>query len=62
MPLYEYRCKECGKRFELIRRFQDADGDLDCPHCQSEQVERQISSFISRFGLGANCGSTRGFT
>lgn len=24
MPLYEYRCSKCGKKFELIRKFSDA--------------------------------------
>jgi putative FmdB family regulatory protein len=62
MPLYEYRCTECGERFELLRRFQDADRDVTCPRCESKQVERQISSFISRFGLPSGCGSGRGFT
>ena len=62
MPLYEYRCEECGERFELLRRFQDADRDLICPRCESKRVERQISSFLSRFALGSNCGSGRGFT
>lgn len=23
MPLYEYECDECGRRFELIRKFSD---------------------------------------
>jgi len=23
MPLYEYECEACGKRFELIRKFSD---------------------------------------
>ncbi len=23
MPLYEYECESCGKRFELIRKFSD---------------------------------------
>ena len=62
MPLYEYRCSECGEGFELIRRFQDADRDLTCPQCESQRVERQISSFISRLGVTPNCGSGRGFT
>lgn len=23
MPLYEYQCEDCGKRFEVIQRFSD---------------------------------------
>lgn len=45
MPLYDYHCGRCGKTFELLRSLQDADLDLKCPYCQSEQVERQLSSF-----------------
>jgi putative FmdB family regulatory protein len=32
MPLYEYHCDDCGRRFELIRKFSDPPLDK-CPHC-----------------------------
>ena len=32
MPLYEYQCQACGRRFELIRKFSDPPLDK-CPHC-----------------------------
>jgi putative FmdB family regulatory protein len=47
MPLYEYRCHKCGKRFEMLRRMQDADRELECPECRSEEVERQFSTFAT---------------
>ncbi len=47
MPMYEYRCRECGKRYEMLRRMSDADRDLKCPDCQSEHVERQLSTFAA---------------
>ncbi|MFY9725771.1 MAG: zinc ribbon domain-containing protein [Bryobacteraceae bacterium] len=47
MPLYEYRCQKCGKTFEMLRRMHDADSDLECPECQSEEVERLLSRFAS---------------
>jgi len=52
MPMYEYRCASCGKRFEQLRRMQDADRDLECPECRSHEVERQLSTFSS-----GGCGS-----
>jgi putative FmdB family regulatory protein len=58
MPLYEYRCRVCGKTFELLRRMQDADRDLECPDCRSREVDRQISSFATGGGCGAP-GSSR---
>jgi putative FmdB family regulatory protein len=32
MPLYEYHCEACGRRFELIRKFSDPPLEK-CPHC-----------------------------
>ncbi len=52
MPLYEYRCRVCGKTFELLRRMQDADRDLECPDCRSREVDRQLSTFATG-GCGA---------
>lgn len=45
MPLYEYRCKSCGEVFERLRRMQEADDDLVCPACDSQQIERLLSAF-----------------
>jgi putative FmdB family regulatory protein len=53
MPLYEYGCRSCGETFELIRRFQDADKDLECPKCHSKKVERQLSKFAT-----GGCGTS----
>src|SRR5437660_1604091 len=32
MPLYEYLCDACGRRFEVIRKFSDPPLE-ECPHC-----------------------------
>jgi putative FmdB family regulatory protein len=32
MPLYEYHCDDCGREFELIRKFSDPPLEA-CPHC-----------------------------
>lgn len=32
MPIYEYECPSCGKRFELIQRFSDEPISI-CPEC-----------------------------
>jgi len=55
--LYEYRCSQCGRTFELLRRMEESDQDLVCPSCQSEEIERLLSTFAQ----GARgCGSTTG--
>lgn len=45
MPLYEYQCSDCGQKFELLRRMDEPDENLRCPHCDSEHVERTVSTF-----------------
>jgi putative FmdB family regulatory protein len=43
MPIYEYACPACAKRFErLVRRFGEA---VSCPSCASPDVEREFSVF-----------------
>jgi putative FmdB family regulatory protein len=56
MPLYEYHCKDCGEIFEKLRRMSEADEGVDCPHCESEEVERLLSSFATG-GCSAPAGS-----
>ncbi|MBZ5582829.1 MAG: zinc ribbon domain-containing protein [Acidobacteriia bacterium] len=45
MPIYEYRCPVCGRKFEKLRSLRDNDNDVRCPHCESEKVERVLSGF-----------------
>ncbi|HLZ42910.1 MAG TPA: zinc ribbon domain-containing protein [Candidatus Sulfotelmatobacter sp.] len=59
MPLYEYRCDDCGKTFEMLRRIKDADEPARCPTCSSMKVERQFSTFAAG---GCGTSSSRGFT
>lgn len=47
MPLYEYECKACGHRFELIRKFSDPPG-ATCPTCGGE-AEKLVSSPAIQF-------------
>jgi putative FmdB family regulatory protein len=37
MPLYEYKCKACGLRFERRQHFSD-DPVQECPECGGEVV------------------------
>lgn len=62
MPIYEYKCDDCGRQYEQIRRMPDADRDLECPDCRSARVRRQLSAFATTSGTGrselpmAGCG------
>ena len=57
MPLYKYRCDECGRTFEELRPSSEADAAIDCPSCESRRTSRKLSSFAS--GASAS-GSAKG--
>ena len=51
MPVYEYRCEDCGHRFEkLVFSISRAPDKVQCPVCQGEQVRRLISAPIVHGG------------
>jgi putative FmdB family regulatory protein len=71
MPLYEYRCENCHTRFEVLRSFSQADGQVACPACAQTGARRLISTFAavsksegsSRLVTGSQpggCGSCAG--
>jgi putative FmdB family regulatory protein len=47
MPLYDYRCKQCGERFEVIQKFSDE--PLTVHEKCGGEVERLISPSALQF-------------
>jgi putative FmdB family regulatory protein len=48
MPLYEYHCDACGKRFEIIQKFSDPAPEA-CRVCGKGPVHRLMSSPAIQF-------------
>ena len=48
MPLFEYQCDACGKRFEVIQKFSDPTPDA-CAKCGKGPVHRLQSSPAIQF-------------
>jgi putative FmdB family regulatory protein len=47
MPIYEYRCAKCGKKFEVLV-FRTAEKSTPrCPQCGGERLKRLVSRFAS---------------
>ena len=43
MPIYQYRCLSCKKRFEIFLTYSEyGQKPIACPHCASQQVQRRI--------------------
>ncbi|MCS6831302.1 MAG: zinc ribbon domain-containing protein [Armatimonadota bacterium] len=45
MPIYEYRCNACRKRFSVLVGVIAEDDPLQCPRCGSTEATRLISRF-----------------
>ncbi|HEU4402153.1 MAG TPA: zinc ribbon domain-containing protein [Candidatus Polarisedimenticolia bacterium] len=67
MPIFEYVCRDCSRRFEQIVMGSTRPA---CPACESEDLEKQLSVFavstrgggVPGEGAGAcgSCGDPRG--
>lgn len=46
MPMYEYECEKCGKKFAEILTVSEHDKQrMQCPKCASKQVRQVIEPF-----------------
>ncbi|MEJ2308157.1 MAG: zinc ribbon domain-containing protein [Gammaproteobacteria bacterium] len=43
MPIYEYRCEECGHDMEVMQKLSD-DALVDCPACGKPALKKLISA------------------
>ncbi len=46
MPIFEYLCDACGKKFEKLVR-KPATDVVTCPACGQDRLTQQISRFLS---------------
>jgi putative FmdB family regulatory protein len=55
VPIYEYVCDDCGKRYERIVFSQTQ--DVACPSCSSGRHTLQLSVFNAPSGSSGNGGT-----
>jgi putative FmdB family regulatory protein len=52
MPIFEFVCEDCGKKFEeLVRNVETAE-TVVCPDCQGGRVRRLLSKVGIRLSSG----------
>lgn len=49
MPIFEFRCEDCGKLFETLSKRYEA---VECPDCKSKNTKKQLSKFGFASGSG----------
>lgn len=49
MPYYEYKCRECGKKFSVKETFEEhGHKRVRCPKCESQKAERVIGAVFAK--------------
>src|SRR5437879_4705882 len=52
MPIYEYRCDACERRFEELTSFAERDRARACPSCERTRTRLLVSRFAAIGGVG----------
>jgi len=61
MPIYEFKCKECGEEFEKFLLSYSQIKDIKCPKCGGE-VEKKVSACsVGGSSEGSSGGSCTAF-
>jgi len=62
VPIYEYQCKECGKKVEKIKRNPEA--EISCPACGKIAVRTVSLAAVPTASNGGSCSTptSSGFT
>ncbi|TVP89484.1 MAG: zinc ribbon domain-containing protein [Thioalkalivibrio sp.] len=51
MPIYEYECRSCGGKTEVIQKFSDP-AMTDCPSCGAPELSKLVSAAGFRLAGG----------
>jgi putative FmdB family regulatory protein len=48
MPVYAYKCADCGATYERLRGISTEDREIECPTCgQAGRARRLLSAFAA---------------
>ncbi|MBZ0199769.1 MAG: zinc ribbon domain-containing protein [Ignavibacteriaceae bacterium] len=47
MPVFEYRCTECGAKYDVLHKSAKSIENVTCPKCNSANSKKLFSTFNS---------------
>lgn len=50
MPIYDYKCNECGNVYDILHKVRELKDDVICPSCGAMDHTRLISAPSVRMG------------
>ncbi len=57
MPVFDYRCDDCGSVYEVFHKVREKTEDVVCPSCGSTHARKQMSAPAVSMGGSTSSGS-----
>jgi putative FmdB family regulatory protein len=45
MPVFEYKCSDCNKKYDVYHKSSVNNEEVECPSCHSKNFKKLFSSF-----------------
>ena len=61
MPIYEYKCQDCGEITELLVDGSTANSEIECGYCKSKNLSKllsKVSVLMGKTGIKPQNGKT----
>ncbi len=65
MPIFEYKCKQCDNKFEVLHKSSTNQEEVSCPKCNSKKIKNYYLVLVhqdfhqsSSSCESGNCGVT----
>jgi putative FmdB family regulatory protein len=55
MPVYDYRCNDCGALYDIFHKGQEIADDVVCPSCGSKSSKKLMS--VTQMSMGSSSPS-----
>ena len=56
MPIYEYKCEQCGKQFDFLAK-RLSERPETCPECGAVTLKKQLSTFSAKMGSSSGAAN-----
>jgi putative FmdB family regulatory protein len=54
MPIFEYQCKNCNTKYEILHKSSANLEEVVCPECHSKDSKKLLSTFSASMGSSSN--------
>ncbi|MBI4810048.1 MAG: zinc ribbon domain-containing protein [Ignavibacteriales bacterium] len=56
MPIYDYRCADCSKTYDIFHKVREVFDDIVCPSCGSTNYKKLMS--VTQVSMGSDSNSS----